>query len=163
MPKFVEVQVFAFGELSEKAKDKAHYEYLYHGFDYDESDNIETIKSFCKLFDIELQNWSIDSCNYYYDAKIPVQRGITKKQAIAMVNQWEISQGYCLAYSAVNAISDANNWRYGDLKYVIDQCLDAMFKACRDDYDYQSSIEYFAELCGANEWVFLESGEMFDA
>ena len=151
MPKSIQVQVFAFSELGEKAKDKAHSDYLYHGFDYDESDNIGTIKSFCDLFNIEWQNWSIDSCNYYYDAKIPVQRGITKKQAVAMVEQWADKIGYCLCYDAMQAMSDADNWRYGDLKYVLDQCLDAMFKYCRDDYDYQSSIEYFAELCEANE------------
>lgn len=163
MPKSIQVQVFAFSELSEKAKDKAHSDYLYHGFDFDEADNIGTIKSFCDLFDIELQNWSIDSCNYYYDAKIPNQRGITKKQAVAMVGSWEISQGYFLANVVTQAMSDAVNWRYGDLRYVIDNAIDAMFKSWRNDLEYYYSIEYFAELCECNEWVFLESGEMFDA
>jgi len=163
MPKFVEVQVFAFSELSEKAKDKAHYEYLYHGFDFDEADNIGTIKSFCDLFDVRLIDWSIDCCHYYYDAKIPNQRSVTKKQAIAMVEQWSDKIGYYLCYDAMQEMQNQDNWRHGDLKYVIDNAIDAMFKSWRNDLEYYHSIEYFAELCECNDWVFLESGEMFDA
>lgn len=158
MPKMIEVPVYTIGELSEKARDKAHSEYLSCGFDFDYSD-ISTIKSFCDLFDIDLQNWSIDSCSYDYTVEIPQQRNITKKQAIATVNSWEITQGYFLASIACDAIKE--DWQHGDIKRAIENALDNMFLACQHDIEYCESVECFVESCEANEYTFLESGELF--
>ena len=160
MPKMIKVPVFTIGELSDKAKDKAHSDHLACCFDFDYSDNISTIKSFCDLFGIDLQNWSIDSCSYSYDATIPNQRNITKKQAIAMVNSWEITQGYFLASIACDAIK--SDWQNGDIKLAIEDALDGMFLACQRDLEYYESVEYFVESCEANDWTFLESGELFN-
>ena len=159
MPKIVEVPVYTIGELSEKARDKAHSEYLTDGFDYDYSDNISTIKSFCDLFDIDLQNWSVDSCSYSYDATIPQQRYITKRKALAMVNSWEITQCYFLASIALDAIK--SDWENGDIKLAIESALDNMFLACQRDLEYYESAECFVESCESMNWTFLESGELF--
>lgn len=156
MPKMIEVPVYKIGELSEKAREVAHAEYLSCG---DYSDNIDTIKSFCDLFDIDLQNWSVDSCGYSYDATIPQQRHITKKKAVAMVNSWEITQGYFLASVACDAIKE--DWSNGDIKLAIENALESMFQACQRDIEYYESVEYFVETCEANGWTFLESGELF--
>ena len=160
MPKMIEIPVYKIGELSEKARDKAHSEYLSCSFDFDHSDNISTIKSFCDLFDTTLYAWSIDSCSYSYDATIPQQRNITKRKALAMVNSWEISQGYFLASVACDAIKDT--WESGDIKRAIENALESMFKACQRDLEYYESVEYFIESCEANEYTFLESGELFN-
>lgn len=160
MPKMIEIPVYTIGELSENARDKAHSNYLSAGFDFDYSDNISAIKSFCDLFDVTIFAWSIDSCSYSYDATIPNQRLITKKQAIAMVNSWEITQCYFLASVACDAIKDT--WKDGDIKLAIDTALENMFKAYQSDIEYQESVECFVESCEANEWYFLESGELFN-
>ena len=159
MPKFVEVSVFTIGELSEKAQYKAHSDYLACGFDYDGADNISTIASFCDLFNVNLKDWSVDSCRYDYTVEIPNQRDITKHKAIAMVESWEISQGYFLAGVACDAIK--GDWLYGDIKLAIGNALDDMFQAYQSDLEYQESVEYFVESCEANEYTFLESGELF--
>ena len=159
MPKMIEIPVFTIGELSENARDKAHSDYLSDGFDFDYSDNIDTIKSFCDLFDIDLQNWSVDSCSYSYDATIPQQRNITKRKALAMVNSWEITQGYFLASIACDAIKE--DWENGDIKLAIEDALESMFLACQRELEYYESVECFVESCEANEWTFLESGELF--
>ena len=133
---------------------KAHVEYtdLFGGeanyswvrrFDFDYSDNISTIKSFCDLFDIDLQDWSNDTCSYSYAATIPQQRNITKKQAIAMVNDWETTQCYFLASIACDAIK--NDWQNGNIKHAIENALDSMFLACQRDLEYYESVEYFVE------------------
>ena len=159
MPKMIEIPVYTIGELSDKAKEKAHSEYLSCGFEYDHSDNISTIKSFCDLFSVDLKNWSIDSCSYSYDATIPQQRNITKRKALAMVNSWETTQCYFLASVACGAIKE--NWQHGDIKRAIEDALDNMFNACQRDLEYYESVEYFVESCEANEYTFLESGELF--
>ena len=160
MPKMIEIPVFTIGELSDNAKEKAHYDHLSCGFDFDYSDNISTIKSFCDLFDVTLFSWSIGSCSYSYDATIPQQRNITKREAIAMVNSWETGQGYFLASIALDAIKE--DWESGDIKRAIENALDSMFKACQHDLEYHESVECFIESCEANEWTFLESGELFN-
>ena len=159
MPKMIEIPVFTIGELSEKSRDKAHAEYLSCGFDLDVSDNISTIKSFCDLFEVTLYAWSVDSCSYSYDATIPNQRLTTKRKALAMVNSWEITQGYFLASIACDAIKA--NWQHGDIKLAIESALDNMFRACQRDLECCESVECFVESCEANEWTFLESGELF--
>ena len=156
MPKMIEIPVYTIGELSDKARDKAHSEYLACG---DYSDNIDTIKSFCDLFCVNLKDWSVDSCSYDYTVEIPQQRSITKKQAIAMVNSWEITQGYFLASIACDAIKE--DWTNGDIKIAIENALESMFLACQHDIEYCESVECFVESCEANEWTFLESGELF--
>lgn len=160
MPKFVEVPVFTVGELSEKARDKAHSEYLSDGFDPVFSDNRSTIESFCELFSVRLNDWAVDSCSYSYDATIPQQRNITKKQALAMVNSWETSQGYFLASVACDAIKES--WYCGSIKYAIRNALDSMFQAYQNDLEYLHSVGCFIESCEANEYTFLESGELFN-
>ena len=160
MPKMIEIPVYTIGELSDKAKDKAHSEYLSCGFDFDYSDNISAIKSFCDLFCVDLKNWSVDSCSYSYDATIPNQRDITKRKAVAMVNSWETSQGYFLASIACDAIK--TDWKDGDIKLAIENALDNMFKACQSDIEYYESVEYFVESCESNGWAFLENGELFN-
>ena len=157
MPKFVEIPVFTIGELSENARDKAHSEYLSCG---DYSDNISTIESFCNLFDIDLQDCSVDSYSYDYTVEIPNQRGITKKQALAMVNSWETTQCYFLASIACDAIKES--WYCGSIKYAIRNALDNMFQAYQADIEYCESVECFIESCEANEYTFLESGELFN-
>ena len=159
MPKMIEIPVYTVGELSEKARDKAHSEYLSCGFDFDHSDNISTIKSFCDLFDVTLYAWSVYSCSYSYDATITKQRNITKRKALAMVNSWEINQGYFLASVAYDAMK--SEWQNGDIKQAIKKVLDSMFKAWQHDLEDCESVEYFVESCEANEWTFLESGELF--
>ena len=159
MPKIVEVPVFTIGELSEKARDKAHSDYLSCSFDFDYSDNIDTIKSFCDLFDVDLKGWSVDSCSYSYTVEIPQQRYLTKRNGFAMVSNWETNQGYFLASIACDAIK--NDWQHGDIKLAIENALDSMFNAYQRDLEYYESVEYFAESCEANEYTFLESGELF--
>lgn len=160
MPKLIEVPVFTIGELSEKARDKAHSDYLACGFDFDYSDNISTIKSFCDLFGVRLNDWEVCEYRYDYTVEIPNQRGITKKKAVGMVNSWETGQGYFLASIACDAIK--NTWENGDIKRAIEEALDSMFKAYQSDLEYQESIECFVESCEANSWTFLESGELFN-
>ena len=159
MPKIVEVPVFTVGELSHCAKEKAHSDYLSCSFDFDSTDNIDTIKSFCALFNVNLKDWSVDAYSYSYTVEIPQQRYLTKRRAIAMANSWEITQCYFLASVACDAIKE--DWQNGDIKHALENALDRMFNACQRDLEYYESVEYFVESCEANEYTFLESGELF--
>lgn len=44
---------------------------------------------------------------------------------------------------------------------LIDACLESFFTEWRDQMEYETSMEYFEELCACNEWEFTEYGEMW--
>ena len=159
MPKFVEVPVYTVGELSEKAKEKAYYAW-YSIAKYECTDNISTIESFCDLFRVRLINCEVCEYRYDYTVEIPQQRNITKRKALAMVNSWEITQGYFLACIALDAMKES--WYCGSIKYAISNALESMFLAYQRDIEYQESVEYFVESCESNGWAFLENGELFN-
>lgn len=44
---------------------------------------------------------------------------------------------------------------------LVDACLTSFFETWRNDMEYEMSMEYFEELCSANEYEFTENGEMW--
>ena len=158
MAQVKQVNVFDITELSDKAKDKAFYEWCGLSM-YDGSDNIGTIESFCQLFNVNLKDWEVCEYRYGYTVDIPQQRNITKRKALAMVNQWEVNQGYFLASIACESIK--SGWYKGDIKYTIRNCLDDMFKAYQDDMECYYSMESFIETCQCNDWLFHTDGRIF--
>lgn len=57
----IEVSVYTIDELSEKAKEKAHWNYIKDGYAYTWHDeNRESLEAFAKLFPISVTDWSYD-------------------------------------------------------------------------------------------------------
>ena len=57
-------------------------------------------------------------------------------------------------------IPDLENRLADWLKTAVDDYAHDIFVKLRDEYEYQTSEECFAELCEANDWRFEENGEM---
>ena len=56
----------------------------------------------------------------------------------------------------------AVKWDEGvTVESIITDCVDSLFHAAQDDYEYYQSREHFEEECRENGWEFLESGKMF--
>lgn len=67
--KTIEVNLYSFNELSDKAKERAMSDYLSNGFEYHwMKENIETLNKFADLFDIKIVNYylSSDRCDVRY-------------------------------------------------------------------------------------------------
>lgn len=45
---------------------------------------------------------------------------------------------------------------------ILDDCAYSLFSALRDDVRHCGSMDYFKEMCEANDWVFTEDGEMWN-
>jgi hypothetical protein len=68
-----------------------------------------------------------------------------------------------------DCLNNVYQYRYQDIKIADEvELLDSFRSICKELYDsirneleYQTSEDYFTELADDNEWVFLESGEMF--
>jgi hypothetical protein len=70
--------------------------------------------------------------------------------------------GYCMDDTLLDSI--IKYLKTPDLrmtyKELMSDCLDNWLYACRDDYEHSMSMEYFEEMCEANEWEFYENGSM---
>ena len=61
-------------------------------------------------------------------------------------------------YGFLKAPKTDKNYTFYNL---LDDCLRAFFLACRDDYNYCSSEEYFKEESTRNNWEYLADGTFF--
>lgn len=197
MPKSVEVLVYSFDELSDKAKDKAHHEFLSSGFDCGSID-LTREQSVLKLeyagFTVNALDYSIGGQGDYVSiaGKYRYKKGWKNSYIAEYGNQCKILP-YLLELQALQAkvfydfdlllsvtnygtqlldydcIGDVYSYRYQPIPDDIERGMklailniNAIILAdLKADYDYVSSVEYFAELCEGNEWQFLENGEMF--
>lgn len=69
----VTVDSYSVTELSEKAQEKAHTDWLYKGSYFWEGDELrDTLDEFCRIFDVKLKHWEYDSITYScrFDVKI---------------------------------------------------------------------------------------------
>ena len=65
--KTIEVKLYSFNELSQEAKEKAIQNHRNNGLEYFwNEENLQSLKAFCKVFDIDLKKYSIDSYGHSY-------------------------------------------------------------------------------------------------
>ena len=50
---------------------------------------------------------------------------------------------------------------YNSYEELVDACLDNLFKAARNSYEYEQSMEYFEEESLVNEYEYFEDGKAF--
>ena len=152
------ISIYNIHELSEKAQEEAHSDYLYlnNSFEYfwiDES--IESVKAFCDLFSVRLTGWELSTygrSGFSTDATQESFRGIKPKY---IKNEWPT--GYALDDILVNAFHN-NLGPQGNIKGAFFAALDAGLSNIVRDMEYQESFEYFLEMAEANEWEYLEDG-----
>ena len=64
------VDVFAFDELSEEARERAHRDWVSKGMPYCwDAEARDTIKAFEREFGVEVRNWQYSSCGYDFDLR----------------------------------------------------------------------------------------------
>lgn len=157
----VQIDIFAFDELSEDAKEKAR-EWWRSGMDFAWSEESRaSVEAFCDHFGVRLIDWSVQpygQVDYSTDAENRHFRGVRLSQ----IDRDAMPTGYCL---------DATLWitfydhfkKTGDAKGAFDAALWEAFKAWRDDMEWQLSDECVDETICANEYRFTESGKFWRA
>ena len=188
--KEVTIKLYDLEDLTEKAQKIAYekwmcnFEYFWH------SENMDTLKEFSKIFGIEVNEFEYDQFNYWYRFNVREEfpenmRGdrlvkyiqnnfmwiLSKPKVYAKNGKKRISRifreakdltGFYLDSAIISPILDfIKSPKNIGFEELINECLDAFFKACRDDFAYCCSFEAFKEQCEANEYLFEESGEMY--
>jgi len=61
---------YSINELSEEAKGHAYNKWLEYAEYFHHMEARGTLNQFCQIFDVVLENWSVDTCNYSYRCSI---------------------------------------------------------------------------------------------
>lgn len=153
------VNIYTIHELSEKAQEKAHYDYLSSGLDYFWMDEgLGSVRAFCDLFRIKVTDWSFDTCRrgdsyLLTDAEQAHFRGIKPIDILNKLPQ----HLHAIEEAMVQEFEDHAK-RHGDIKGAFDAAIDQAKVWILNDMEYEESLEYFVDTAEANEWEYLEDG-----
>lgn len=173
--KTITVNVYSFNELSQKAKERAKYDYM-SVFGYSRADEaIESLSALAKHFDGRLKDYEIDffkTSHSYARFDMPdymsKQEFETRLRKLGSYNKRTgRGNGDCVL-TGVSTDEDAIDglrlaYRNGEarsLERLMQAAFKSWLKACQDDCEDQYSDETFSEHCEANEYLFLEDGEI---
>lgn len=158
-----EYKVFTIDELSEKAKDKA-YSKWYEENEYPMADdNIHTLESFCKIFNIQAKEWEYGYRKYLrwgfkedYDEHIDIAR--YKLTGVRLL-KWIINNHYNdlfkpKYYSKWKSVANGNS-QLISMKSKIIKNNDCVFTGYGMDYDIMQPILNF--LKKPDEYTTLEN------
>jgi len=156
----VEIPVFQFSELSDRAKDRAREwwrngaEYPWHG------DCRASITAFCDHFGVTLRDWSIGAhCPFDYstDAEPRHFRGMKLRD----FSREHMPTGYCLDCDLWMTFYDTFK-KTGDAKLAFDDAIHAGFIAWQRDIEWHLSDESVDESIEINGYEFDENGDFFN-
>jgi len=156
------INIYTIHELSEKAQEKAHSDYLNNGFEYfwlDES--LDSVKAFCGMFGVKLIDWAPTTYGHSYlktDAEQETFRGVKPSDIPtldAAGKNWPT--GYWIDDALFSAFHEYAA-KHGDTKGAFDHAMDTALDLVVAEMEFQESMEYFLEMAEANEWEYLEDG-----
>jgi hypothetical protein len=155
------INIYNIHELSEKAQEKAHSDYLNNGFEYfwlDESS--DSIRAFCDMFGVTLTDWALTTYGHSYlktDATQETFRGVKPSDIPTLDAMEKWPTGYCMDETLFSAFHEYAA-KHGDTKGAFDHAIDKALDMIIADMQYQESFEYFLDMAEANEWEYLEDG-----
>lgn len=168
------IKVYQFSELSEEAKERVrHNEMQDTGYSWGD-DAIKSLEALAEHFDSKLVDYSIDWFNSspsyvefesvahteeHLEDLISKLGSVNPKTGKGMGDC--VLTGYCADEDAIDGLREAFN----NGERVTTNLLQAAFKtwleACQRDCEYQYSDEGLSEMAEANDWEFLENGDIF--
>ena len=152
---------------------RIHWDDLYSW----ESENVESLNSFCDCFDLSRPDFEISlSSHSYATAKIE-DENIANLRGVRLwvyINNNILNYhpdvlkgncpftGYCFDEILLDPIRAFIKKPF-DISYqdLIDECLNAWVKEYINDWTASKTDEYIREFCEANEYQFRLSGEVF--
>lgn len=144
--KTIEVNLYTYDELSDKAKLNALIDYQCDAEYAWGQEALKSLEQFMIAVGVDMYNYDIDwlaphRSKVYYECE-PTTELLTDKSL------WS----YCAGANLAETFNKTKS---------IEQAVQAFFKDCADDYEYQLSEEGFAEHCDANDFLFYENGKLF--
>ena len=155
----IEVKLYKFSELSDKAKERAISDWRNTGDNYNDwTDDVSSLKAFLDHFRIQERGYSVSPYSYSYvktNAETSHFRGVQLKQFTGD----EMPTGYCQDYPLWHTFYTEFK-ATGNAHAAFICALDAWVKAVCADMEYQDSDEAITESIECNEYEFDEKGVM---
>lgn len=167
----IEVKLYQFSELSEKAKEKAVEENASTQEYFWADDQIKSLQKFAEHFGAKLLKYEIDWLNNSYSfatfetpdephtAKelraLIVDMGTYDKKTLQGFGDCKFT-GYCGDEDAADGARKAFFAGERDLNEILQAGFKTWFKAAVADFEYQLSEKGFEEYCEGNEIEFHE-------
>ena len=154
----VELQIFQFNELDEKAKDKAR-EWYRQDIEYPWFDEAkDSLKAFCDHFRVTVKDWRLGDNQGYVktDAEQRHFRGVklSEQDRDAMpTGLWLDCELFMHFYDEFK--------RTGDAKSAFDDALHNFVKAVERDVEHFYSDESVDEHIETNMWTFTADGKYY--
>lgn len=175
------IKLYQYDELSEEAKERAIQDWRENQTDYIwAEDGVNSLKAFCKAFDIELKDYSLccgnctpnhisfNANNYDMQADslvgIRAFKYLHNNYANEIENFWQAKvTGYCFDCDIIKPLVDFMKRPDAEvtLQDLYQACFDAFCTAWYDDIEYQNSDEYISETLQINEYEFTEDGKVW--
>ena len=176
--KTIEINAYEFSELNDEAKEKAYNTWLrkHDYFWFDENDN--TLREFCRFFDITVTHYEYDTVKAHYSMKTDYddeELSVDEQLKILKSNYEDMKKnahyggsdgceltGYCMDEAILKPIRSIieNDSVFISYYDAMKTCLDDFFKACVSDYEYSASLEFFEEECSYLDLYFTENGKL---
>ena len=154
----ININLYTFGELSGKAKEKAMQE-LYFAAEYPWHDeNRDTLKAIEKAFKLERFDWGYGTYNSHCSFIVPhdLKQGMGKK-AIKRLFSIYLDDGFWLTEFFKSDFMTAFE-KHGNIKQGLNDAISGVIKACQKDMEDYFSEESLADHAGANGYEFSEDG-----
>lgn len=156
----VQVQIFTFSELGEKAQQRAIDSYRSAGHGHFWSDEyIDSLRAFVDHFGIKTADYSISTCSHSYietNAENRHFRGLKLKH----FDRDYMPTGFCADCDLWATFYDTFK-SSGSAKLAFDAALDAFIKSWVSDMEDQESDEYIGEHLEANGYTYTADGRQF--
>lgn len=157
--KTVELTVYKFDELNDKAKERARAWYR-RDFEYPWWSEVQdSLKTFCAEFGVKVLDYSMGDTRDEYiktDATNANFRGFKLKD----FDRNAMPTGYCLDCDLRYTFADEFK-KHGDALGAFKDALNAFLIGVRNDVEYQYSDEAVDESLVCNEYDFTEDGNIF--
>lgn len=152
--------VYSFNDLLADAKETARMQ-LYDLMDACNAEYRDTLNGFCAIFGVELKEWEVNAFgnfNYTIDRR-QIHEAFRGKKKKDLLKLPQFFTGYWADDYVMETFKTAI--KAGHTPYdAVDKALYALFKAWRDDMEYQVADEHLAEFCEINDIRFFKDGRI---
>lgn len=174
--KTIEIKLFKFNELNEKAQEKAVEKYRDNTFEYHFADEaLNSLKKFAEHFGSRLKNWEIDFFNcspsFATFSEIDEMEENELKELILSMGEFNPETlkglgdckftGVCFDENAADGARKAFFEGERDINEILQAGFDTWLTDVHTDAEYQISDEAIKETLTVNEYDFTEDGKMY--
>jgi ribosome assembly protein YihI (activator of Der GTPase) len=153
----IEQTIYKYAELDDSAKLTAREWFSQGGYVWID-EGIDSIRAFCDLFGVKLEDYSLSPYSHSYiktDAENHHFRGLTLKE-VESNRSLELT-GYCLDCDLLETMADSMK-ATGCALSAFRDAIEAGKRGIINDMEWQDGEEYISEMMEANGYEFDEYG-----